>query len=92
MFAGQEFDISNVHVKTFHLIYNNLIFKKNICFALNDPIHSIFWGRQFNIWNVRFMDFHLICDNLTIWEVLSFALNDHTLPTEMKMGFEIIIF
>ena len=48
-FGGREFDISNVHIMTFHLIYNNPIVKEIIFFALNDPIQPIFGGRQFEI-------------------------------------------
>ena len=49
IFGGQEFDISNVHIMTFHLIYNNPILKEKLFFALNDPIQSIFGGLQFEI-------------------------------------------
>ena len=49
VFGGQEFDISNVHIMTFHLIYNNLILKENLVFALNNPTQPIFWGRQLEI-------------------------------------------
>ena len=49
IFGGWEFDISNVHIMTFHLIYNNPIVKEIIFFALNDPIQPIFGGRQFEI-------------------------------------------
>jgi hypothetical protein len=49
IFGGREFDISNVHIMTFHLIYNNPTLKENLFFALNDPIQPIFGGRQFEI-------------------------------------------
>ena len=49
IFGGWEFDISNVYIMTFHLIYNNPIVKENLFFALNDPIQPIFGGRQFEI-------------------------------------------
>lgn len=49
IFGGREFDISNVHIMTFHLIYNNPIVKENLFFALNDPIQPIFGRRQFEI-------------------------------------------
>ena len=49
IFGGLEFDILNVHIMTFHLIYNNPIVKENLFFALNDPIQPIFGGRQFEI-------------------------------------------
>ena len=49
IFGGQELNISNVHIMTFHLIYNNLILKENLIFALNNPIQPIFGRRQFEI-------------------------------------------
>ena len=62
IFGGWEFDISNVHIMTFHLIYNPIV-KENLFFALNDPIQPIFGRRQFEIRNVRFIFFYLICNN-----------------------------
>ena len=41
IFGGREFDISYVHIMTFHLIYNNPILKENVLFALNNPIGQV---------------------------------------------------
>ena len=49
IFGGREFDISNVYIMTFHLIYNNPTLKEHLFFALNDPIQPIFGRRQFEI-------------------------------------------
>ena len=49
IFGGWEFDISNVHIMTFHLTYNNPTLKEHLFFALNDPIQLIFGRRQFEI-------------------------------------------
>ena len=49
IFGGWEFDISNVHIMTFHLIYNNPTFKEHLFLAHIDPIQPIFGRRQFEI-------------------------------------------